>query len=371
MSVLLRSALAPPWRRALALIVLSLLVGAAMSWAGLPAALLLGPMVAAIVLAVAGLPVRLPRPAMPAAQGVVGLMMASHLPLALLGQVAADWPVFVAGTLATLLLSGLLGWGLARSGLLPGPTAIWGSAPGAATAMTLLSEAYGADVRLVAFMQYLRVLCCAVAASLVAHHFHLQRAEPAPPPAWNDAAAGLELGLSLAVALGAVRLGQGLRLPGGALLAPLLAGLGLQLLLDWHPRLPEPLLALAFACIGWSIGGRFTPEVLRHAARAAPLVLAAIVTLILANAGVAWLLVGLAGLQPLTALLATSPGGADSTAIVAASSAAGQVDVPFVMAMQVARFLVVALTGPLLAGWLSRRLGSGRDAGPGPGQPPV
>ena len=53
------------------------------------------------------------------------------------------------------------------------------------------------------------------------------------------------------------------------------------------------------------------------------------------------------GTDPLTAYLATSPGGADSVAIIAASS---NVDVPFVMAMQMARFILVLLVVPVLGG---------------------
>ena len=47
--------------------------------------------------------------------------------------------------------------------------------------------------------------------------------------------------------------------------------------------------------------------------------------------GVAWLMVLAIGVDPLTAYLATSPGGSDSMAIIAAST---NVDVSFVMAMQ-------------------------------------
>jgi uncharacterized protein len=56
--------------------------------------------------------------------------------------------------------------------------------------------------------------------------------------------------------------------------------------------------------------------------------------------------------DPLTAYLATSPGGADSVAIIAASSS--HVDVPFVMAMQMARFILVLLVGPALARAVAR-----------------
>ena len=45
-----------------------------------------------------------------------------------------------------------------------------------------------------------------------------------------------------------------------------------------------------------------------------------------------------AGVDPLTAYLATSPGGSDSIAIIAAST---NVDVSFVMAMQTVRMLAV------------------------------
>ncbi len=59
--------------------------------------------------------------------------------------------------------------------------------------------------------------------------------------------------------------------------------------------------------------------------------------------GLAVLLIVFAGIDPLTAYLATSPGGADSVAIIAASS---NVDAAFVMSMQTLRFLGVLLAAP-------------------------
>ena len=58
--------------------------------------------------------------------------------------------------------------------------------------------------------------------------------------------------------------------------------------------------------------------------------------------------------DPLTAYLATSPGGAESLANIAAARV---VDVPFVMAMQTGRFLVILFTGPMLARFIARRSG--------------
>jgi membrane AbrB-like protein len=81
-------------------------------------------------------------------------------------------------------------------------------------------------------------------------------------------------------------------------------------------------------------------------------VVASILSLIVICAGVGYVLVATAGVDPLTAYLATSPGGADSVAIIASTS---KVDLGFVMAMQTARFILVLLAGPSLARFLARR----------------
>ena len=66
-----------------------------------------------------------------------------------------------------------------------------------------------------------------------------------------------------------------------------------------------------------------------------------------------------------TAYLATSPGGADSVAIIAQAT---PVDVPFVMAMQVLRFVAVLVVGPPLARAVARRLGGGQRGAAGSGE---
>src|ERR1700754_3921905 len=97
------------------------------------------------------------------------------------------------------------------------------------------------------------------------------------------------------------------------------------------------------------IGLRFTRPLLAHALRALPRILMCTVALIVACAGIGAMFVALAGVDPLTAYLATSPGGADSVAIIAASS---NVDVRFVMSMQMVRFGVVLIVGPMASRFL-------------------
>jgi uncharacterized protein len=333
-----------------ALVALSLVFGAALGALRLPGALLIGPMLAAILLATRGHAVTVPPALFLAGQGVIGVMIAGFLPLTIGSEIAGRWPVFVLGTLSTLLASAALGWLMARSRLLPGTTAIWGSSPGAATVMTLMSEQYGGDLRLVALMQYLRVACCAAVAAVMARVL----GAPATAPAHVAEAPALEFGAvaaTLAIALGGAWLGRLSRIPAGPLLAPMALGLIVKATGLLTITLPAPVLMLCYAFLGWGLGVRFTPDVVGHAARVLPRVLVSILTLIAVCGGFGFLLARVAGIDPLTAYLATSPGGADTVTIIAATT---KVDAPFVIAMQMVRFFCVLITGPATARFLSR-----------------
>lgn len=112
------------------------------------------------------------------------------------------------------------------------------------------------------------------------------------------------------------------------------------------------MLGLAYAVIGWSIGLRFNRDIILHALRALPEVLMAIMALIVLSGLIAVGLFFIGGHDPMTSYLASSPGGADSVAVIAATSA---VDAGFVMAMQLARFLMVLLLGPSVSKYVATR----------------
>src|SRR6202022_4059729 len=134
------------------------------------------------------------------------------------------------------------------------------------------------------------------------------------------------------------------RLPAGIFLVPMIIGTVLHSTGLVAIELPPWPLAASYAFLGWSIGLGFTREILAHAIRALPQMILAILALILFAGGLAFILVKEFGVDPLTAYLATSPGGADSVAIIAASS---KVDVSFVMAMQTVRLIAVLILAPI------------------------
>lgn len=346
--------------QAVILLALSVVLVAVLEMAGLPAALFLGPMIAGIAVAAGDGHVRVPPNAFMLAQGVIGCLMVRAMPASVIEEIGKDWPIFVIGIAGVIVAANGLGWLLTRWRVMPGTTAIWGSSPGAAGAMVIMAEAYGADFRLVAFMQYVRVVCVAIAASVVSRLWASGSGAPPPAPEWFPAIDWLPFAQTCLLAFGGAIAGKFLRLPAGSMLVPMFVGVILQNLGFITIELPQWFLAISYAIVGWAIGLRFTRAILKHAARAFPQVLASTVALILICGGFAVLLVVFAGIDPLTAYLATSPGGADAVAIIASFS---KVDVPFVVAMQTARFIVVMLTGPAIARLIVRWAGV-RDEAP-------
>ena len=323
---------------------------------GLPAALLLGAMIAAIVVGTNGGALHVPRFLHYGAQAVLGCMIARVITPVIVGTFMKDWPLFLAVVLSVVVASSLLGWGLGRLGILPGTTAIWGLSPGAASVMMLMAKAFGADARLVAFMQYLRVILVVCAASLIARFVLHAHGASAPHPLWFPPLHALPLGETVALGVVGGILGLLSRIPAGALLVPMFAGAILHGAGWIEIELPYWLLAASYTFLGWSIGMGFTREILLHALRVLPQIVLSILVLMLLCGGLALVLVKAVGIDPLTAYLATSPGGMDSAAIIAASS---KVDVPFVIALQTVRFMIVLLIGPSLSRFVARHLGSG------------
>ena len=318
------------WQQWTMLIVVSLLLGFVLQYFHVPAALLLGPMIVGVVMGLLGATLRIDKRLFILCQAVLGCMIARSLSPSIIDPLIADWPVVLAVLLMTLAASGLSGFLLVRYSDLPGPTGAWGSSPGGASAMVVMAADYGADARLVAFMQYLRVLFVATAAATVARISLGDDAQSAAPQVWFPAL-DIRFVITLCVMLAGAFLGQRFRIPAGALLLPALAGAVLQ--------------------SSGTVALRVTLPIFRLALRTLPQMLASIAGLMLLCGGMAWILTKLLHVDLLTAYLATSPGGLDTVAIIAAGS---RVDIAFVMALQTLRLFTILLTGPAMARFISR-----------------
>ena len=340
----------PHW---MGLIAVSFLVTAFLSRAGLPAALLLGPMISSIIFGVSDSGLRLPPLALLAGQAIIGCMVARVLEPNLLGFLANEWPKVLLGVAVTVVSGGLVGFLMARYSSLPGLTSAWGSAPGAASVMVVLAGEFGADMQTVALMQYFRVTIVVLSASTISH---LVFGVVPPPGTISPAASQLssswgDFSMTLAIAAAGGWLGHRFKLPGGALLIPLLACTVLQMTGCITVTLPPWLLAISYAVLGWYIGLGFNRRLFLHAVRVMPQIIVSALLIVSFCGTFAWLLSIFAGVDALTAFLATSPGGLDTIAIIAVASRA---NISLVMATQIMRFFTVLVTGPAIARWISR-----------------
>lgn len=339
-------------RRVFTLIAASALLAGLLEGLGLPAGLLLGPMAVGIVMATTGHGVAIPDIAFHSGQAMVGLLVASAMTASIVEQVWTHPLLFGGVTLATLSASALIGWLLSRWHVLPGSVAVLGSMPGAATAMVLMARSFGADPQLVAVMTYSRVVCVALVASVLTAALGGSSGSHAPGIAWFPTLHALAFAQTLAVAAIGAWLGVRFKVPAGALIGPMALGAVLNVGGLLELELPGWLLAASYAVVGWKIGLGFTREIVSVATKAFPRLLLSIGALLGFSFGIALVLAQVAGIDLATAYLATSPGGMDSIAIIAAST---PVDVPFVMALQLLRFLAVLLAGPPFARFIARR----------------
>ncbi|RVL76689.1 AbrB family transcriptional regulator [Sinorhizobium meliloti] len=318
----------------------------------LPAPFLFGSMLGALLLTVRGGAIKVNTSVFAVAQGMIAVMVANQLPASAFGEFATGWMIFLFGTASTLIASTVIGLILQRSHLLPGTTGLWGSSPGGATAMILMSADYGADMRLVALMQYIRVIACLIVAIAIASYLGSSSGSNfhALTPSADFGPLSLH-GLAIA-SIGAL-IGRWLKVSAGTFLVPLITAALAKTTLSLDLTLPTLIIMLANCLIGWAVGGKFTVDVLRHASRVLPVLILSASALIAICGGIAVFLVSACGIDPLTAYLATTPGGVDAIAIITMSSSA---DIHFVLAMQLARLFAALIVAPAVTALLSKHI---------------
>jgi uncharacterized protein len=322
-------------------------VAVAIHAAGLPSSTLFGALIVGLAAALA-LPGRfaVPPTGFAAAQAVVGVTLGAYLQGSSLSTLAGDWLPVLLVSAATLGLSLAAGGVLARATSVDEPTAALGMIAGGASGIVGIADELGGDDRLVAFMQYLRVLIVVLLTPLLTAlafpgHHPASAALAAPP--WLGDLEGWALTLAIAP-IGAF-VGRRTRLPAGVLLGPMILSGALTLALPSGTfAVPAVLRELAFAGIGLQVGLRFTMATVREVGRLLAPVALAILALVAACFGLAVVLWLTTSVSLLDAYLATTPGGL--YAVLALAFGAGA-NTTFIVAVQGLRVIVMVLIAPL------------------------
>ncbi|MCF6385559.1 AbrB family transcriptional regulator [Mycobacterium sp. MBM] len=351
------------WRGAarwMLLAVVSVAATVALTALGVPSAGLFAALVVGIVLALSNLaPAAVPRRMGIAAQGVLGVYIGTMVSRDAVGALRPHWLLVLGVALATLLVSVLFGILLGLRRDISPLTGSLAMVAGGASGLVAIARELGADDRVVAVVQYLRVAL--VTASMPVAVTLIYRAERTHHGMPADHLATAPWYLNVLVIAGLALVGgtaaKLIRLPGAGLLGPLALTVVLQLsATPLDVSVPFVLVQIGYLVIGWQAGVAFTRDSLRAVGRTLPAAVALIVVLTVATAGLGALLAQLAGLSPLEGYLATSPGGV--YAVLATAVETGS-NVTFIIAAQVVRILMMLFAAPLMAraiAWLSERL---------------
>jgi uncharacterized protein len=320
----------------------------AASAAGLPSAALFAALLVGIAYALTlggEHPLTPPKRVLTFGQVVIGVALGAQLTSATLRAVAGDWLAITVVTVATLLISLAAGLLLSRATGLDRPTALLGLIAGGASGIVAMSDELGADARLVAFMQYLRVLIVVVTAPLIATVLFGAGGDALAPGA-GGAGLAADLLFTAGCGIAGILIARRVPITAGSLLVPLvIAGaLSVSGITD-GAHVPDRIQDLGFAAIGLQVGLRFTVATIRQAGRLLPAVVAAIAGMIVACGGLAVLVLLVTDVSFSDAYLATTPGGLYAVLAVAVG---GGGNVGFVLAVQALRLFAMILAAPPL-----------------------
>jgi membrane AbrB-like protein len=330
--------------------------GWALGAVGLPSSYLFAGLLLGLAVAIAW-PDRLgvPDGAFIAGQAVTGVTLGAYLQSSALSAVGRSWLPVLLASAATLVASLGAGVALPRATATDTRTAALGMVAGGASGIVGMADDLGGDDRLVAFMQYARVLIVVLLTPLLVpvafsgHHTGGAGSVSGGPPFGHP----VDWVATIALAVAGAALGRRARLPGAALLGPMiLAGAVTLASIGRGFVVPPVLREVALAAIGLRIGLRFTVGTVRVVGRLLVPVTLSVLGLLVACFGIAVALALVTPASLLDAYLATTPGGL--YAVLAVAFGAGA-NTTFIIAVQGLRVLVMVLLAPVMVRWLIPR----------------
>jgi len=312
---------------------------------GLPLPLLLGPMLACLIAALAGAPL--------ADAGWLGVLMRTILGVAvgssITPEVLGGLPEMAVSLVFVplfILVIGLVGYPLLRRGFgFDHATAWYGAMPGGLQDMLVFGEEAGGDIRALSLIHATRVLVIVTVAPLImSTYWSVDLSQPPGQP--MSSVAPHELVLMAFCGVAGWKLAERINLFGASILGPMIltATLSLSGLIQHRP--PAEMIQAAQYFIGIAIGAKYvgiTPRELRLHVTAGLVYSLALAAISLAFIEVIVQL----GLAPgLDAFLAFLPGGQAEMIVIAIIAGA---DLAYVVSHHLLRIVLVILLAPVVA----------------------
>jgi membrane AbrB-like protein len=324
-------------------LLLGFLAAGLCNWLNAPLPWMIGPLLATAIARLANIDLYCPLQLRYAGQWAIGTALGLYFTPAVL-LVLASYAGYVALGVAFALALGLAsGWLLHKISGVDKTTAFFAMAVGGASEMAVQGERHGAAVDRIAAAHSLRILMVVLIIPFGFKFWNVHGLDPFVPGARNVDYAGLAALVALSC-LGTLAMMR-LKWPNVWVIGPLAIAIALTASGINLSALPEWMVHLGQLFIGISLGTRFTPEFLHTAPRYMASVAVCGFAALLVAAGFGVILSTMSGINPATAILATSPGGIAEMSLTAKTL---QLGVPIVTAFHVIRMAVlVMMIGPL------------------------
>ncbi|MEL6550308.1 MAG: AbrB family transcriptional regulator [Pseudomonadota bacterium] len=317
----------------------------------LPLPWLLGPIMACLVAALAGVPLKGLPFVNNAMRSILGVAVGATFTVALVLSMAEIWTTLALVPVMVLMI-GLVGvpyfqrlWGFDFA------TSYYSAMPGGLQDMLLFGEEAGGDVRALSLIHATRVMVIVVALPFILKgYWGVDLSNPPGAPAatlpWE------QLAMMVVAGLAGWQVAKRVGLFGASILGPMILAGTLSLLGILEHRPPAEAIWAAQFFIGMTVGTKYVgitaQELRKDVAAAAGF---CVILMILTTAFVELIfLFSLA--PPLEALLAFAPGGQAEMTVLALIAGA---DIAFVIAHHVLRIVIVILGAPIAERFLSPR----------------
>lgn len=324
-------------------LVIGLLAANACVWLNTPLPWMIGPLLATAATRMCNVDLYCPVQVRQAGQWAIGTALGLYFTPTVVHVLSNYVGSIVLGVLFAVMLGMACGWLLHRLSGVDKATAFFAMAVGGASEMAAQGERHGASVDRIAAAHSLRIMMVVVIIPFGFRFFGAHGLDPFVPGAREVNYLGLAALCSL-TAVGALLLSR-LEWPNVWVIGPLIVSIALTSCGINLSALPEWSVHFGQMFIGVSLGTRFTPQFLHTAPRyMGSVILCGLAALALA-AGFGLMLAWASGINPATAILATSPGGIAEMSLTAKTL---QLGVPIVTAFHVTRMAVLVMTiGPL------------------------
>ena len=313
---------------------LAFLLASGLHALAVPLAWILGPLLVAAALSLAGVKLTPPVWLRQFGQLAIGATVGLNMTAAVLVQLVGWFPLMVISGLVMIAISAVFSVLLARLARIDTRSAFFANLPGGLAEMGNVGERAGAQPEPIAIVQSLRVAIIVLLVPPLLIILGYSRVPPSTDPILSAPSVVL---LLVAGSLGALLL-HALRLNnpwtiGSMLCTATLAANGIV-----AGHMPTAIFFLAQLLLGYAVGSRFRPGMIRKLPRVTAAGAMTVLGIGAIMAGYATVVSIIFGLDPMTAMLATAPGGMSEMAATAQTLHLG---VALVVAFQMVRAVLV------------------------------